>query len=102
MAMFEGKVAVVTGAGTGLGAATAMAFGREGASLTLVGRRVEKLEETASAVRERGAKVEVVVGDVADEATATAAVERSVASFGGVDILINNAGIHAHPVLLHE
>src|SRR5437867_1574523 len=102
MGTFDGKVAIVTGAGTGLGASTAVAFAREGAAVTVVGRRAEKLEETAAAVRASGGKAEVVAGDVSNEATANAAVERSTASFGGVDILVNNAGIHSHPVLLHE
>jgi NAD(P)-dependent dehydrogenase (short-subunit alcohol dehydrogenase family) len=99
---FAGKGVVITGAGTGLGASCAVAFARRGAGVVLVGRRADKLEQTARAVGEVGGKAEVVAGDVALEATATAAAVRCVDAFGGVDVLVNNAGIHAHPLLVHE
>jgi NAD(P)-dependent dehydrogenase (short-subunit alcohol dehydrogenase family) len=98
----SGKVAIVTGAGTGLGAATARAFAREGADVVLVGRRREKLDETAESVNGSAGRTAVVPGDVALEETATTAVATAVDQFGGVDILVNNAGIHAHPLLIHE
>jgi NAD(P)-dependent dehydrogenase (short-subunit alcohol dehydrogenase family) len=96
--VLDGKRAVITGAGTGLGAATARLFASEGATLTLVGRREAKLRETAAAVEAVGGEARVVPGDVAVEATADRAVEAS----DGVDILVNNAGIHLHPYLVHE
>ncbi|MBW8826538.1 MAG: SDR family NAD(P)-dependent oxidoreductase, partial [Acidobacteria bacterium] len=98
MGVLDGKRAVITGAGTGLGAATALAFAAEGAVVTLVGRREEKLRETANAVAVIGGTAIVVAGDVALETTATAAMEAS----DGVDVLVNNAGIHSHPFLVHE
>jgi NAD(P)-dependent dehydrogenase (short-subunit alcohol dehydrogenase family) len=96
------KVAVVTGAGTGLGAATARALAREGADVVLVGRRAEKLEATAASMSGLAGRALVVAGDVALEATASDVMAAATAAFGGVDILVNNAGIHAHPLLVHE
>ncbi|MFN2537744.1 MAG: SDR family NAD(P)-dependent oxidoreductase, partial [Mycobacteriales bacterium] len=96
------RTAVVTGAGTGLGAATALAFAREGTDVVLVGRRKELLDATAVAVESEGARAVVVAGDVSEESTAERAVEAATAELGGVDVLVNNAAIHAHPVLLHE
>jgi NAD(P)-dependent dehydrogenase (short-subunit alcohol dehydrogenase family) len=98
----EGKSAIVTGGGTGLGAACARAFSREGAVVTLVGRRPERLEETADGIRRAGGAALTVAGDVARLATAEAAVAAATDAVGGVDILVNNAGIHAHPNLVHE
>jgi NAD(P)-dependent dehydrogenase (short-subunit alcohol dehydrogenase family) len=102
VAQLDGKVAVVTGAGTGLGAATARAFAREGADLVLIGRRAEKLAETAESTAGCHGRTIIVAGDVALESTASEALDAAVRAFGGVDILINNAGIHAHPLLVHE
>ena len=102
MTQLDGKVAVITGAGTGLGAATAVLFAREGAAVTLVGRRVEKLEEVAAGIASEGGRALVVPGDVADPETAMRAAEETIGRFGGVDILINNAGLHAAPCPLHE
>jgi NAD(P)-dependent dehydrogenase (short-subunit alcohol dehydrogenase family) len=102
MAQLANKVAVVTGAGTGLGAATARALARQGADVVLVGRRVEKLEETASTMSDLAGRPLVVAGDVGQEATAVGVMSAATKAFGGVDILINNAGIHAHPLLVHE
>jgi NAD(P)-dependent dehydrogenase (short-subunit alcohol dehydrogenase family) len=102
MGQLSGKVAIVTGAGTGLGAATARAFAREGGDVVLVGRRREKLDETADTMDGSPGRAAVVQGDVALERTATDAVAAAVDQFGGVDVLVNNAGIHAHPLLIHE
>ena len=96
------RMAIVTGAGTGLGAATALAFAAEGTDVVLVGRRETLLAETAAAVEKAGARAVVVAGDVSEEDTATRAMAAADEAFGGVDVLVNNAGIHAHPVLLHE
>ena len=99
-----GLVAVVTGAGTGLGAATTRLFAREGADVVAVGRRPGKLKDVAAGLAAEGAagRVSVVPGDVADEATAAAACRRAEEEFGGLDILVNNAGIHSRPFLVHE
>ena len=90
---FENKVAVVTGAGYGIGEAIAMSLAREGASLVLAARSREKLESVASAIGEMGRRAEVVVTDVSDEVAVKKMIQRAVEVFGRIDILVNNAGI---------
>jgi NAD(P)-dependent dehydrogenase (short-subunit alcohol dehydrogenase family) len=99
-----GKVAIVTGAGTGLGAATTRLLAREGADVVAVGRRGEKLREVADELAGEGApgRVAAVAGDVAVEDTASAACRRAEEEFGGLDVVVNNAGIHSRPFLVHE
>lgn len=102
MGQLDGSVAVITGAGTGLGAATARLFALEGAAVTLVGRRLGKLDEVATDIVRRGGRALAVAGDVALPETADHVVAESTRAFGGVDILVNNAGIHAAPYPLHQ
>ena len=97
-----GKVAVVTGAGTGLGAATTRLLVREGADVVAVGRRPGKLKEVADGVAGETGRVAIVSGDVAVEATGAEACRRADEEFGGLDIVVNNAGIHSRPFLVHE
>jgi meso-butanediol dehydrogenase / (S,S)-butanediol dehydrogenase / diacetyl reductase len=91
MNRFEGKVVIVTGAGSGIGAGTARRFLQEGASVVLNGRREHKLRETISGFDP--AKSLVHPGDVSDEEYVKRLVEDSVAKFGRLDVLINNAAI---------
>jgi meso-butanediol dehydrogenase/(S,S)-butanediol dehydrogenase/diacetyl reductase len=84
----EGKVAIISGGGTGIGAATARLFAREGASVVVTGRRREPIEEVAAEV-----KGLAVAGDTTDPSHATEAVAAAVATFGGLDVLVANAGI---------
>ena len=88
-----GQVALITGAGSGIGAATARALGRAGMRLALSGRRSEPLEELAGGLRSEGGEALAVQADVRDEAQVQSMVERTLRSFGTVDLLINNAGI---------
>jgi NAD(P)-dependent dehydrogenase (short-subunit alcohol dehydrogenase family) len=90
---FDGQVALVTGAGSGMGAATARAFGRAGAALVLVDRDARKLEAVTGDLTAAGAQAIAFVGDVSDEALAQAAVAGAVAAFGRLDMAYNNAGI---------
>ena len=87
------KVALITGAGNGIGRATAVRFAREGARLVLNDLDEEGLDGTRAAVEEAGGEVIVQVGSVSDRAAAQQMVDAAVESFGGLDILINNAGI---------
>jgi NAD(P)-dependent dehydrogenase (short-subunit alcohol dehydrogenase family) len=89
----DGKVAVVTGASSGLGVAFAQALAEAGADVALGARRVERLEETRRLVEAAGRRAAVVATDVASPDDATNLVERTVEELGRVDILINNAGI---------
>ncbi|MDI3468889.1 MAG: Oxidoreductase, short-chain dehydrogenase/reductase family [Pseudolabrys sp.] len=89
----KGQVAVVTGAGGGIGHSGAVALAEAGANLALVGRNVAKLKETAAAVEKTGRHALVVEADVTDEAMVAAARDRVVAELGSADILFNNAGI---------
>jgi NAD(P)-dependent dehydrogenase (short-subunit alcohol dehydrogenase family) len=96
------KVAVVTGAGTGVGKAVSLALMREGYALVLAGRRKDKLEETAKEGNAIGAQSLVVPTDVSDPASVKALFAKSKEAFGRVDVLFNNAGIGAPAVPLEE
>jgi NADP-dependent 3-hydroxy acid dehydrogenase YdfG len=85
----NGTVALVTGASSGIGEATALALAAEGARVSIVARRRERLEGLA----ERLGEALVIEGDVADQQQAADAVERTVSELGRLDILINNAGV---------
>src|SRR6476620_5708540 len=87
----DGKVAIITGATGGIGAATARRFLEEGASVMLVGRSAAKLRATQETLAQLG-KTATSVAEAADEHAIAAAVAATVATFGGVDILLANAG----------
>lgn len=89
----DGKVAVVTGASSGLGVYFARAFAEAGADVVLAARRVAKLEQAADLVTAAGRAALSVATDVADPAAATRMVEAAMERFGRVDVLVNNAGI---------
>lgn len=91
MARLQGKTAIITGATGGIGEATAKLFLREGANVMLVGRSADKLKETFTRLGAEG-RLAQHVADATDEAATAAAVEATVKSFGGVDILFANAG----------
>src|SRR2546430_9978326 len=89
------KVALVTGAGTGIGKAVALALMREGNAVTRAGRRADKLEETAAEGTSTNGKSLVMPTDVSDPASVKAAFARTKETFGRLDVLFNNAGIGA-------
>lgn len=92
MGMLEGKVAIVTGASSGIGKAAAMLFAREGAGIVLVARRRPELDAVASLISQEGGRAVAVAGDVQEEAVACRAAAAAVSEFGGLDIAFNNAG----------
>lgn len=88
-----GKIAIITGCSSGIGSATARVFVQQGAMVTIVARRQEKLEELARELRAQGGQVLVVAGDVTEPAFPDEVVDRTMDAFGRVDVLVNNAGI---------
>ena len=88
----DGRVAIVTGAGTGIGRATSRVLADYGADVVVAGRRSELLEQTAADVRERGRQALVVPTDITDDAACAALADAAVSAFGHVDVLVNNAG----------
>jgi short-subunit dehydrogenase len=91
--MLNNRVAIVTGASSGIGAATARAFGCAGMRVALFARRADRLESVASDVRASGGQAIVVPGDVRERASLTGLIDRTVAEYGRVDVLFNNAGL---------
>jgi len=89
----RGASALVTGAGRGIGRAVALALGRAGASVTLVARTVSEIESVARDVRAGGARAVAFPGDITEAAVCARAVEAAVAAHGGLQILVNNAGV---------
>ncbi|HEX4656648.1 MAG TPA: SDR family NAD(P)-dependent oxidoreductase [Streptosporangiaceae bacterium] len=91
--VLEGTVALVTGASSGIGAATASALAAQGASVAVAARRRDRLDVVADGIRDQGGTALVLECDVTDEQQATGAVERTVSELGRLDTLINNAGV---------
>jgi NADP-dependent 3-hydroxy acid dehydrogenase YdfG len=91
--VLDGTVALVTGASSGIGAATASALAAQGAAVAVAARRQDRLEVVAGAIRDQGGTALVLECDVTDEQQAIAAVERTVSELGRLDTLINNAGV---------
>jgi len=95
----NGKTALITGGGTGLGRQFAMTLSQAGARVILSARRVERLEETAGWIREHGGEAHCIPMDVSHAATVDAAIAQA-AAIAPLDILVNNAGVAAEPMLL--
>ena len=89
----ENKVVIITGASSGIGAAVARRLGKAGMRLTLAARRIEKLEAVAEDIRISGGEALVVLTDVTNQAEIERMVQRTMASWGRVDVLFNNAGV---------
>jgi len=89
----NGTVALVTGASSGIGEATAHALAEQGAAVAVVARRKDRLEQLAAQITAKGGRVLVIEADVTDKDQAQSAVEKTVKELGQLDILINNAGV---------
>src|SRR5438067_9652099 len=96
------RVAIVTGAGSGIGRATALALLREGYSVVLAGRRREALEQTVAEAGPDGTRTLTVPSDVSDESSVGNLFEKTKETFGRLDLLFNNAGTGAPPLPLEE
>ena len=90
----ENRVAIITGAGRGIGQAIALAYAKEGAKLALTARTPSELEETSQQAKALGAEVLVIPTDISDQTQVDEMVRRTVDQYATVDILVNNAGIH--------
>ena len=98
----DDKVAIVTGASSGLGVAFAQALAEAGADVVLGARRADRLADTAGLVRDAGRRVLAVATDVADPAQCQALVDTAMSEFGRVDVLVNNAGVGTAVPATHE
>ena len=98
-ARLQGTVALVTGASSGIGAATARSLAAQGAAIALLARRRDRLEELADAIRSEGGTALVAEADITSRQQAQDAVERAVGELGRLDTVVNNAGLmHIGPV----
>jgi len=97
-----GKVAIITGGGTGLGAAVAHTLARQGVRVVVTGRRQEKLDQVCASIAAAGGQARASRGDVASVADVDRTVAETLDAFGRIDILINNAGQHARFRNTHE
>ncbi len=102
MGGLAGRVALVTGASSGIGRAVALGYAAEGAAVALVARRARLLQEVAREVERRGGRGLAVPADVSDEGQVAAAMEAALEAFGRIDILLNNAGVLQRAAPLHR
>ena len=104
MKEFEGKVALVTGGGSGIGRATALAFARDGAQVVIGNRNVQRGEETVSMIRDAGGTASFKRTDVLVAAEVKALVDHAVTTYGQLDVAFNNAGIEGEvkPTLVDQ
>lgn len=102
MGRLDGKIAIITGAGQGIGLGIAQIFAEEGASLVLSGRTLSKLEDAARDLEATGARVAIIQADARSRADADRTIAHAIDSFGGIDILVNNAQTSAPGVLLED
>jgi len=98
----RGTIALITGASSGIGKATALAFAREGAAVVVAARREAETEETARRIRDGGGRALAVATDVSSESQVQALVETTLRTYGRLDIAFNNAGIFAPEGPVHE
>jgi NAD(P)-dependent dehydrogenase (short-subunit alcohol dehydrogenase family) len=101
MGVLTGQVAIVTGASTGIGRATAFALAAEGAAVVIADIDVERGAQTAQDIVDKGNRALFVRTDVADDESVAAMVARTVDEFGGLDLAFNNAGIEGTPATTH-
>src|SRR6266446_2987032 len=98
----SGKIAIVTGAGSGIGRATALGLLNEGYAVVLAGRRAETLEQTVAEAGLQRGRTLVVPTDVTDPLSAQTLFDKTKTTFGRLDLLFNNAGTNVPPVPLEE
>src|SRR3989442_6342579 len=102
MNTFTNKVALVTGATSGIGRATAIAFAREGAKVVVSGRREKEGYETVALIKNAGGEAAFVKADVTSEADVAALVGNTLSTYGRLDVAFNNAGVEDTPASIHE
>jgi NAD(P)-dependent dehydrogenase (short-subunit alcohol dehydrogenase family) len=103
MPRLQGRKALVTGASSGIGRAIAVSFAHEGAAIAVGGRNPARIERTIQEIEAASGRAVSALGDITEAATAEAVVERAASELGGLDVVVNNAGIDATEwVPLHE
>src|SRR5690242_4077943 len=93
MMRLQGKVAVITGAGSGMGRAMAILFAKEGASVVAGDWNAKRLDEVVSNIKAEGGTIVGAQGNIADKASAEGLVDLALSTYGRLDILVNNAGV---------
>jgi NAD(P)-dependent dehydrogenase (short-subunit alcohol dehydrogenase family) len=93
MRRLEGKVAIVTGSGTGIGEAIAHKFAKEGAKVIVNGLPEDPAKDVAKAIEEYGGEASIYIGDISEEVHAKACIQTAIERYDRLDILVNNAGV---------